>query len=48
MNYDREKYAKQLLHLIDNQQQHLKQLRTKALQMREAVAHENLCAKALT
>ncbi|CAF0729287.1 unnamed protein product [Adineta steineri] len=48
MNYDREKYAKQLIHLIDSQQQHLTKLRNKALQMREAVAHENLCAKDLT
>jgi kinesin family protein 2/24 len=48
MNYDREAYAKQLLHLIDNQQKHLTQLRTKALQMREAVAYEDLCAKGLS
>jgi kinesin family protein 2/24 len=48
MNYDREDYAKKLIHLIDNQQKHLTQLRTKALQMREAVAYEDLCAKALS
>ena len=48
MNYDRETYAKQLLHLIDTQQKHLTQLRTKAVQMRDAVAYEESCAKALT
>ena len=48
MNYDRERYAKQLIHLIDNQQQHLTSLRQRALQMREAVAHETVCAKELT
>ena len=48
MNYDREEYAKRLLHLIDSQQKYLTQLRTKALQMREAVAYEDLCAKALS
>jgi kinesin family protein 2/24 len=48
MNYDRETYAKQLLHLIDTQQKHLTQLRSKALQMRDAVAYEEACAKALS
>jgi kinesin family protein 2/24 len=48
MNYDREGYAKQLVHLIDNQQKYLAQLRIKALQMRDAVAYEELCAKALS
>ena len=48
MNYDREGYAKQLIHLIDNQQKQLTQLRSKALQMRDAVAYEESCAKALT
>ncbi|CAF0969636.1 unnamed protein product [Adineta ricciae] len=48
MNYDREKYTKQLIHLIDNQQQHLTSLRQRALQMRDAVAHETVCAKELT
>jgi kinesin family protein 2/24 len=48
MSYDREEYAKQLIHLIDNQQKYLTQLRTKALQMREAVAYEDVCAKALS
>jgi kinesin family protein 2/24 len=48
MNYDREVYAKQLIHLIDTQQKHLTQLRTKALQMRDAVAYEESCAKALS
>ncbi|CAM4852615.1 unnamed protein product [Rotaria socialis] len=38
MNYDREDYAKQLIHVIEKQQQHLTKLRTKALQMRDAVA----------
>ncbi|CAF1277828.1 unnamed protein product [Rotaria sordida] len=47
MNYDRDEYAKQLISLIDNQQQYLAELRNKALQMREAVAYEDLCAKAL-
>ncbi|CAF3566931.1 unnamed protein product [Rotaria sordida] len=45
MNYDREDYAKQLLHLIEKQQQYLTKLRTKALQMRDAVAYEDSCAK---
>ena len=48
MNYDRDEYAKQLIHLIDNQQQYLTELRNKALQMREAVAYEDLCAKGLS
>lgn len=48
MNYDRDEYAKQLISLIDNQQQYLTELRNKALQMREAVAYEDLCAKALS
>jgi kinesin family protein 2/24 len=48
MNYDRDEYAKQLINLIDNQQQHLTELRNKALQMREAVAYEDLCAKGLS
>lgn len=48
MNYDRDDYAKQLIVLIDNQQQYLADLRNKALQMREAVAYEDLCAKALS
>ncbi|CAF3425844.1 unnamed protein product [Rotaria socialis] len=47
MNYDRDEYAKQLISLIDSQQQYLTELRNKALQMREAVAYEDLCAKAL-
>ena len=47
MNYDREGYAKQLIHLIDNHQKQLTQLRSKALQMRDAVAYEESCAKAL-
>ncbi|CAF2533829.1 unnamed protein product [Rotaria sp. Silwood2] len=47
MNYDREDYAKQLIHLIDKHQQHLAKLRTKALQMRDAVAYEESCAKLL-
>jgi hypothetical protein len=48
MNYDRDEYAKQLIVLIDHQQQYLAELRTKALQMRETVAYEDLCAKALS
>jgi chemotaxis protein histidine kinase CheA len=48
MNYDRDEYAKQLISLIDNQQQFLTDLRNKALQMREAVAYEDLCAKGLS
>ncbi|CAF0941834.1 unnamed protein product [Adineta steineri] len=48
MNYDRDEYAKQLINLIDSQQQHLTELRNKALQMREAVAYEDLCAKGLS
>ncbi|CAF2736460.1 unnamed protein product [Rotaria sp. Silwood2] len=48
MSYDRDEYAKQLIHLIDTQQQYLTELRNKALQMREAVAYEDLCAKALS
>ncbi|CAF0972796.1 unnamed protein product [Rotaria magnacalcarata] len=48
MNYDRDEYAKQLIALIDNQQQYLTDLRNKALQMREAVTYEDLCAKALS
>jgi kinesin family protein 2/24 len=48
MNYDREIYAKQLIHLIETQQKHLTQLRSKALQMRDAVAYEDACAKALS
>ncbi|CAF1060448.1 unnamed protein product [Adineta ricciae] len=48
MNYDRDEYAKQLIHMIDTQQQHLTELRNKALQMREAVAYEDLCAKGLS
>ncbi|CAF0862957.1 unnamed protein product [Rotaria sordida] len=48
MNYDREDYAKQLLHLIEKQQQYLTKLRTKALQMRDAVAYEDSCAKVLS
>ena len=48
MSYDRDEYAKQLIALIDNQQQYLTELRNKALQMREAVAYEDLCAKALS
>ena len=47
MNYDREGYAKQLIHLIDTQQKHLTQLRSKAVQMRDAVAYEEACARAL-
>ena len=48
MNYDRDDYAKQLINLIDSQQQYLAELRNKALQMREAVAYEDLCAKGLS
>ena len=48
MNYDREGYAKQLINFIDNQQQQLTKLRTKAFQMRDAVAYEDLCAKTLS
>jgi len=48
MNYDRDEYAKQLIQLIDNQQQYLADLKAKALQMREAVAYEDLCAKNLS
>jgi kinesin family protein 2/24 len=48
MNYDRDEYAKQLINLIDSQQQFLTDLRNKALQMREAVAYEDLCAKGLS
>ena len=48
MNYDRDEYAKQLINLIDSQQQYLTDLRNKALQMREAVAYEDLCAKGLS
>lgn len=48
MNYDRENYAKKLIHVIDNQQKHLSQLRSKAVQMRDAVAYEDACAKALS
>lgn len=48
MNYDRDEYAKQLIQLIDSQQQYLTDLKNKALQMREAVAYEDLCAKALS
>ena len=48
MNYDRDEYAKQLINLIDSQQQYLTELRNKALQMREAVAYEDLCAKGLS
>ncbi|CAF4501506.1 unnamed protein product, partial [Rotaria sp. Silwood2] len=33
--------------LIDKHQQHLAKLRTKALQMRDAVAYEESCAKLL-
>ena len=47
MNYDRDEYAKQLINLIDSQQQYLTDLRNKALQMREAVAYEDLCAKGI-
>ena len=47
MNYDRELYAKKLIHMVDNQQQHLTQLRSKASQMREAIAYEDACARAL-
>lgn len=48
MNYDRNLYAKKLINLVDHQQQHLAQLRTKASQMREALAHEEAAGKALT
>lgn len=48
MNYDRDEYAKQLIALIDHQQQYLAELKNKALQMREAVAYEDLCAKGLS
>lgn len=48
MNYDRDEYAKQLIALIDSQQQYLADLKSKALQMREAVAYEDLCAKGLS
>jgi kinesin family protein 2/24 len=48
MTYDRDDYAKQLINLIDSQQQYLTELRNKALQMREAVAYEDLCAKGLS
>ena len=48
MNYDREGYAKQLIHIIETQQKQLTQLRSKALQMRDAVAYEDACAKALS
>ncbi|CAF0794057.1 unnamed protein product [Didymodactylos carnosus] len=47
MNYDRDNYAKCLIELIEDQQQYLAELRAKALQMREAVSYEDLCAKAL-
>lgn len=48
MNYDREDYAKRLIHLVDHQKEHLTQLRTKATHMREALTHEDACAKALS
>ena len=48
MNYDRDEYAKQLIALIDSQQQYLADLRSKAMTMREAVTYEDLCAKGLS
>jgi kinesin family member 2/24 len=48
MHYNRDDYAKELIHLIDYQQQLLNQLRTKAVHMRDALAHEDACAKALS
>ena len=48
MNYNRDEYTKKLIHLVDHQRQHLTQLRTKASHMREALSHEDACAKALS